>query len=244
MKRKFFILVLCLALVAACFGCHTTGARKASGNMPSIDPNIKEATWQQHTDPVKLTIATQIMAKKDRPTSPEPPDWNEDPVSRLIMSLTGVQLVLEKQNPGLSLDVMLASGEMTDLICLASKEQFYLLENGEICYGLDELLVPNCPDFWDDRDPLERLNNQAPDGHTYTLRAGYNSTAVYADDRIPINPPWTMNIRTDKLEKLGGRMPASVEELESLLYRAKASGLPPPIGCSPPPRRRWPGGWE
>ena len=258
MKKKFFILVLCLALIAACYGCRGTVASTKSPNTPGSGLQGKDATWQKHTDPIKLTMSSAITVRKDKPTDINPsdggedpvsrpimvgkdkptdiypPDWGEDPVSRRILSLTGVQLVLEKQDPDFSLDVLLASGEMTDLICVQREADFYRLENHDVCYGLDELADSYCPDFWDDVDPLERLNNQAADGHIYTLRGGYNNTAVYDDERIPINPPWTMNIRTDKLEKLGASMPTSVEELEALLYRAKDSGIATPYGMYGP----------
>ena len=233
MKRKFFILALCMMLVAACYGCHTTTA-KTVPRKPGDHLEVKDATWQQHTDPVKLTMSSAITSAKAKPTDIDPPDWGEDPVSRRILSITGVQLVLEKQEPGFSLDVILASDEMTDLVCVQREVDFYRLENHDVCYGLDELADSYCPDFWDDVDPLERLNNQAADGHIYTLRGGYNNTAVYDDERIPINPPWTMNIRTDKLEKLGASMPTSVEELEALLYRAKDSGIATPYGMYGP----------
>ena len=114
----------------------------------------------------------------------------------------------------------------------------------EICYGLDELANAYCPDFWDDVDPLERLNNTASDGHIYTLRGGYNNTAVYDDEKIPISPPWTMNIRTDFLQKLNSPMPASVEELETLLYKAKDSGFTMPYrmcGATETPLASWMG---
>ena len=173
-------------------------------------------------------MSSAITGAKEKPTGIGPPDWGEDPVSRRIMDLTGVQLIFGMHEPYFSVDVLLASGEMTDLVCVMRERDFYRLENHDICYGLDELADSYCPDFWDDVDPLERLNNQAADGHIYTLRGGYNNTAVYADERIPINPPWTMNIRTDKLEKLGASMPTSVEELEALLYRAKDSGIAAP----------------
>lgn len=233
MKKKFIILALCMMLVAASFGCHSTTA-KTVPRKPGDHLESKDATWQQHTDPVKLTMSSAITYAKKKPTDIDPPDWSDDPVSRRIMSLTGVQLVLEKQLPNFSLDVMLASDEMADLICLWSENEFYRLEDSNICYGLDELADSYCPDFWDDVDPLERLNNQAADGHIYTIRGGYNNTAVYDDERIPINPPWTMNIRTDKLEKLGASMPTSVEELEALLYRAKDSGIAAPYGMYGP----------
>ena len=130
------------------------------------------------------------------------------------------------------------------MVCLENETEFNRLENGEICYGLDELANTYCPDFWNDVDPLERLNNTASDGHIYTLRGGYNNAAVYEDEKIPISPPWTMNIRTDFLEKLNSPMPTSVEELETLLYTAKASGFTMPYrmrGAAETPLASWMG---
>ena len=244
MKRRLFILALCMMLVTACFGCHSTAATTKSPAMPGENPKSKDTTWQQHTGRVKLTMASGVTYNKDTKSTALPPDWGEGPVSKRIMDLTGVQLILVKQSPAFSLDVMLASDEMTDLVCLQMEKDFYLLENKDRCYGLDELASSYCPDFWDDVDPLERLNNQALDGHIYTLRGGYNNSAVYSDERIPINPPWTMNIRTDKLEKLGAAMPTSVEELEALLYKAKDSGFTIPyrmVGPAETPLAGWMG---
>lgn len=66
-----------------------------------------------------------------------------------------------------------------------------------LCYDLNELAETYCPDFWDDVDPLQQLNNQAGDRKIYTLRNGYFNNDFYADPRIPIDPPWDAQFQHD-----------------------------------------------
>lgn len=208
MKRALSLGAAALWLLAAC---------AAPPPAAEVRKQRQEA-WQLHTEPVTLTMTSQIT--EDKQEGYHPPAWGEDAVSRRIMDLTGVKLDIRHQGYGTAVDVeaLIAAGEITDLICTFSARTATFLEDESLCRPLDELAEAYCPEFFDGVDELQRLNNQAPDGHIYTLRNGSYTQAVYADPRIPVAPPWTLNL--NRLILGGQALPASVEELEALLYRA------------------------
>ena len=67
MTKRLFILALCLTLIAACYGCRGTAATAAAPGAPKDNLQIKDATWQQHTDPVTLTMISAITRIKTAP---------------------------------------------------------------------------------------------------------------------------------------------------------------------------------
>lgn len=226
MRRSAFAAIALAGAMLACGGCQgnpaaPTGHSGMEATKAVGAPEERIATWRQHTEPVELTMTSQITHNKKPQASYLPPDWGEDEVSRRIMDLTGVKLILEKQDDEAELAVIMAAQDDTDLICVWANEDARTLEESGRCQALDVLASQYCPDFWDDTDPLERLNNTCADGHIYTLRGGYRPQAVYDDDSIPVNPPWSMSLKTTLLEKMNASMPASVEELEALLYQVR-----------------------
>lgn len=226
MRKSAFAAMALAVLLLACGGCEGNPAATAdhTGMETTASVGVPEErvpTWRRHTEPVELTMTSQITHNKKPQASYLPPDWGEDEVSRRIMDMTGVKLVLEKQDDAAELAAVMAAQDDTDLICVWANEDARALEESGRCQALDVLASQYCPDFWDDTDPLERLNNTCDDGHIYTLRGGYRPQAVYDDDSIPVNPPWTMSLKTTLLEKLNAPMPTSVEELEGLLYQMR-----------------------
>lgn len=217
MKKRLFacLTALCILPSASCAG-------PPSAHPPAPTPDMAAPTWKSHTDPVTLTMTSQITGNTD---ADHAPIWGEDEISRLIMDLTGVKLDIRYQgDEQVDIPAQIAAGEITDLLCVATAEDAKLLENDGICYPLDELAAQYCPDFWDDVDPLQQLNNQAEDGHVYTLRSGYFSDAFYADPRIPLLPPWTLNFNKTLLD--GRPLPTSIEDLEALLIALKQKTPP------------------
>ena len=180
-------------------------------------------------EPVTLTLSSTLQhTNADSPY----PAWAEDSISRRIADMTGVQLVLQLGNEtesahfetGGMLEVMLSSGELSDLVFVRQQRDIDRLSDSACSQPLDVLAAEHCPEFWDSLDPLEILNNQQEDGHVYALPKGYYTQQVYDDPQIPIAVPRTLYLRRDLLQRLGREMPASVEELESLLYQVKEQG--------------------
>jgi putative aldouronate transport system substrate-binding protein len=218
MKKRAFLLLLSICMLAQLTGC--TGPATQDGTKEETEqiPQAQQATWQQHTEPVTFTLGVYGAL-----ASEAAPQWGEDAVSRLIMSTTGVKLNVVQAPDETVLATGLLSAQAPDLITVSWMPLFHQIEDEAICYPLDELADQYCPDFWDGVDGLEKLNNQAADGHIYTLRGGYNNDAVYSDERIPIAPSWVMYSSDERLKALNANPPSSVEEMEKLLYAAKAA---------------------
>ncbi len=223
MKRSLSI-ILSLVLALLCGACQR-GEREAASKVPG--PEQKRASWQEKTEPVSFSINYFYSSGSGEEKRAV---WGEDAVSRAIMDLTGVRLVMP--NGYRSLDQCRASGDMPDLLYLASAKEAEQMNNGEMSWAWDGLADQYCPDFWDELDGQEILANRSEDGHVYTLKNGFCSDKVYQDERIPLPLSYAMSLRTDILSRLGADMPDSVEELESLLYQVRDRGTE--LGISVP----------
>ena len=213
MKTRMMICALCV-LALCLVGC--------SGGKEAVGGQGEEPQPAASVQPVRLTLDSTIQL---RGTAEKPaPEWGEDPVSRLLGDMAGVSVILNRNRDdilGDSLaDVLIASGDFSDLIYVSTQEDIAKLANADYASALDELAAACCPTFWDAFDPMIPLNNQAEDGHIYALRKGYRDDHFYDDPNLPLAPPRMMALRTDWLEKMGAELPQSVEELEGLLYRA------------------------
>ncbi len=236
--KRIIAYALCLLVVALSGACSTPGGRIETVSEASqpLEPELEPASWQQKTDPVTLSMAaTNVWLDTDG----QFPLWAEDEVSRRITDLTGVKLNIIMGNEvsvgqGI-LNVILASNDFPDLLFVHQDKEVIQLSDRSYSQPLDELAAQYCPDFWDSLDPLEILNNQQADGHVYTFRKGYMTQEAYDDPTIVLQPPRTLTLRRDLLEKLGRNMPQSIEELEELLRLVKDQGQA--LGVSYPLRQ-------
>lgn len=236
MKRLATILICVLLAIGmnACVPDRIPAMPQTSNSAAA--PEAATASWEKKTDPVTLTIAaTNVYLGPDI----ERPLWAEDEVSRRIADLTGIKLDILAGDEASSIQGMLqvieAAEEFPDLLFVQADEEILHLSDPSYSQPLDELASQYCPDSWDSLDPLEILNNQQADGHVYTLRRGYMTQEAYDDPAIGLQPPRTLTLRRDLLEKLGQDMPKSVEELEKLLQLVRDQGQA--LGVSYPLRQ-------
>lgn len=233
--------------IAACLCLCAGGCKRAGDPLGEADGGQLERrtdSWQHSTSPVSLTINHGVAMRQGQLMA-----WGDDDVSRQIMDLTGVKLVSTAEYQ--PLEVLQASGGLTDLVWVFDEADMLRLSGSGDCQALDELAATYCPDFWESLEPMEKLNNAYTDGHVYTLRKGYRSDAAYDDPRIPVAPPYLMSLRQDVLERAGETVPDSVEELEALLYRIKGRsqelGIRIPLrlaDVSESPVPAWMGIWQ
>ena len=211
MKR---LLPLILSLFFLLTACSNSFVSTDSTDLPETTTTIFSPQIAAPSNAVTLTID----AGSSYVNSDKFPEWGEDEISRRIMDMNGIKLVFQHNG---SLDILLASHEMPDLIYTASDKEIAQLNTPDYSQSLDTLAKEHCPEFWNDLDELEILTNQQSDGHVYALINGYMTDDVYDDSVVPLNAPRFMSLRSDVLGKLNADMPTSVEELESLLYTAK-----------------------
>ena len=146
--------------------------------------------------------------------------WGEDEVSQEITRLTGVSLDVTKGSDRAVLSTHLAAQELSDIVFTDNLPQRF--EDSDICYAWDELIEEYCPEFWDNVDPLEIVNNTAADGHVYTFKTHYNDERAYTDPNSIGNfGNFTLSYRADVMETLGLPMFTSVEELDQTFYKVK-----------------------
>ena len=214
MKTRMIVCAVCL--LALCLGGCSGSQERESVQAEGPQPSDSGQT-------VRLTLDSTIQFR-GTPEKPAP-EWGEDPVSRLLGDMAGVSVILNRNQDdivGDSLaDVLMASGDFSDLIYVSTQEDIAKLANADYASALDELAAACCPTFWDNFDPMVPLNNQAEDGHVYAIRKGYRGDRFYDDPNLPLAPPRMMALRRDWLEKMGEELPQSLEELEGLLYRAR-----------------------
>ena len=244
--RKILIAYWLSCILFFCSACQQNPGTPLAASSPS-EPVLEQVapSWQTHTDPVTLTLASDHHFSG---TDSGYPQWGEDPVSRRIIDLTGVKIELQigaddwaalaagshdaaedtdeqtQQTQSSYMDLLQAAGSVPDLIYISGKADIQRLSDSAYSQPLDVLAAEHCPEFWDSLDPLEILNNQQEDGHVYALPKGYYTQQVYDDPQIPIEVPRTLSLRQDILDKLGASLPTSIEALEALLYQVKDQG--------------------
>ena len=183
----------------------------AEGAAPATWENL---TWEKDTSPV--TFSAYIDYDWYAVDT-----WGEDEVSKEITRLTGVSLEVTKGSDRAVLSTHLAAQELSDIVFTDNLPQRF--EDPDVCYRWDELIQEHCPEFWDLVDPLEKINNQAADGHVYTFKTHYKDETDYADENAIGNfTNATISYRADIANKLGIATPfTTVEGFEEALYTVK-----------------------
>ena len=241
------LLALCIALVLGMTACSgggnaptattpaaeddaattTTSAAKEGEEATTTDEGGEETTpaeaaapatwenlsWEKDTSPVTFScyIDHDWYAVDT---------WGEDEVSKEITRLTGVSLDVTKGSDLQVLSVQLAAQELSDIVFTSNLPQRF--QDPDVCYRWDELAAEYCPEFMDLVDPLEKVNNQAADGHIYTFITHYKDERAYEDENSIGNfCGFTFAYRADIMEKLNLPMFTSVEKLEQTLYAVK-----------------------
>ena len=199
-------------------GDETTAAAEGGEETTAADAEApatwENLSWEKDTSPVTLScyIDWDWWAWDD---------WGTDATTQKVTELTGVSLEVTKGSDPQVLSVQLAAQELNDIVFMDNLPQRF--EDPDVCYAWDELIPEYCPEFWDLVDPLEKINNQAADGHVYTFKTHYGDERNYQDENSIGNyANWTVSYRADITEKLGIATPfTSVEAIEEALYKVK-----------------------
>ena len=248
MKKRLLagLLVLCMVLALSLTACQTSGTTTttpAAGDEATTTTAAAEGSDETTTAAEggeETTTAAETEAPAtwenlswEKDTSPVTfsmyidwdwwawDDWGTDATTQKVTELTGVNLEVTKGSDRQVLSVQLAAQELSDFVFTDNLTQRF--EDPEVCYRWDELIQEHCPEFWDLVDPLEKINNQAADGHVYTFRTHYGNDQNYTDpNSIGNYANFTVGYRADITEKLGIATPfTSVEGFEEALYKVK-----------------------
>ena len=153
MKNRIISCLLLIALIFSVSGCSKTPAATSTAASTYDKPEQVVESWRNDTSPVTLTLSSEGHALSGGLK------WADDPVSRMVTDLTGVQLVLqhgseEASQPVVRKDklgniiheenvtfysVLAASGEWTDLVYLSSEADVNRMAVSGDAAALDEL---------------------------------------------------------------------------------------------------------
>ena len=191
-------------------------------------------SYEKDTSPVTLSLTVvrnaPVLSLEDKPTARNrwrvsyPSAEGGDDISQALAALTGVTIRAETVD---TLDARLAAGALGDLVLACGYDGHLARE--ERCYALDTLSQAECPGFWENLDPVEKLARQQADGHVYALGQSRPGLTAYAGSPAayrfenPIHRDQAFDplaVRWDLMEKLSAKAPSSLEELERMLREA------------------------
>lgn len=187
-------------------GGTTTGEPAASGGWENL-------SWKLDTSPVTLSAYIDFdWYALDT--------WGNDHVSQEITKRTGVSLDVTKASDLTQLNVLLASGSLSDIIFTSNLVQRF--EDPDVSHPWDELIPQYTPEFMALIDPVEIINNTAADGHFYTLKTHYNNAEAWDDPRnLPSPGDAGFYYREDVMEKIGNPPLENVEDLLTIFALIK-----------------------
>lgn len=199
MKKIIAILSVCtlsLSLFAACGAAPsstatTSGSTSAAGDRPKLTLFVDETWWPY-----------------DKWTGAVPEAFSE---------LAGVDVEVIRAVDDKQLPLMIASGDMPDIVCSPRPER---MADSQVSYALDELHT-QFPDIAFPVHSVYQFLNKAADGHYYTIGCDYSPQSVYeANPGILMEGPGLL-FRQDILEELGNPAIKSLTDLENLFAQVK-----------------------
>jgi putative aldouronate transport system substrate-binding protein len=143
-------------------------------------------------------------------------DWSGK-VAEEITKKTGVKLNVQVAADDKQLPLLIASGDLPDLVYTAT--DLTRMADKDVSYPLGELIEKYAPDF---EISQERIGvNTMPDGNYYTIRNAFSTEQEWKDNPKAIPGANGMTVREDIMEELGNPELNNLEDLISILGQVK-----------------------
>ena len=144
----------------------------------------------------------------------------EGRIPEKISEKTGVTFEVTKAADSTALNLMIASGDLGDIILTSDNAKISRLQNSDMCYNLDELAQMAGEESFDVH-PVLRLVNTADDGNMYTIMCGYSPDYYMAEYPKAVFETTGLVVRDDLYEELGSPEINNLDDFEALLAAAK-----------------------
>ena len=162
MKKKLLPLLFLVTLTILFSSCVGTKPADSSGGPTGETGGSTAQTGQKQ--PVKLTLfVDESWWPYDTWEGAIPEEFNR----RMNVEIEVTRAADDKQLP-----MMVASGDMTDIVC---SYRYQFMADEEVSYALD-VLHSEYPDVDFPVHSVLQFVNRAPDGHYYTIGCGYSRT--------------------------------------------------------------------
>jgi putative aldouronate transport system substrate-binding protein len=170
-------------------------------------------TWPEEKEPVELTLFADCTWLDYDSFDGIVPQWIQD--------ATGIKLNLIKATDSNQLALLIAGGELPDLIMTDSSTMFYELSHDDMCYPFDELIAQYVPN-WSVPEVEQKLNAYySEDGRYYMLKNYFNTVEdIKSATKVAPNND-QFHVRGDIYEALGRPDATSEESFMNLLETVK-----------------------
>lgn len=154
-------------------------------------------------------------------------------IPKAITEATGIQLDVTVSTDDTQLGLMIASGDLPDLIYTWYNGANSLqLMNSDLCYSYEDLVAEYCPD-WDIEGEfgaqINTMRSLSTDGKYYTLLDGFESKEAWdATYGTPTAP--NLYYRKDILDAMGLEEPKTVDDMLNIFAKVKEA-YPDMIVC-------------
>lgn len=212
--KKLISTLLVTTMAVSMVGCGSGTKSEDTSAAPTEAASTTEDTSTDTT----ATNASTDTAEVDMTKAPTvtlfvdeswwPYDKWEGAIPEEFSKRVGVNIEVIRAADENQLAMLVASGDMPDLVC-TGRTQY--VANSETSYALDELTT-QYPNISFNPNPMYKFVNQANDGHFYTIGVGYSPDSEYEKyDKILTEGPGFM-VRKDIVEELG----LKIETLDDL----------------------------
>lgn len=217
MKKRFMAIILCFGMLAGLMtGCtkSTDGAKEETAVKTE---DKKEEVKKSSGDLTKLSVFINMPWYQVDSFTGKIPDK--------IKEITGADLDVTIATDENQLGVIIASGEMPDLIYTDdSGGVLSSLSNPDVCYSLNELTQETGVEFKDSENYNDRnkiAQTFSKDGSAYTLLNSYNTKEQWETMKVGAPGQACIYYRKDLLEGANLKVPTNLNEFYDCLGKLK-----------------------
>ncbi|MFV0400847.1 MAG: extracellular solute-binding protein [Oscillospiraceae bacterium] len=227
-RKRLISIALVLALLFTAFAGCTPSTTTSSSTAESS----AAASSAESSEAAESSVAESGESSAAEPSALEPiildiyvnftwfwTDKYEGIIPEALTEATGVTLNPTRASDDRQLGVMIASGDLPDLIY--TDDMHERLSNDQFCYPWEELISEHAPSFQPSDMAKEIAIANSLDGKYYTILNAFSTEAEWK--AAPAGAPTTASLmyRADILEELGNPSMNTLEEYAAVLDTVK-----------------------